>query len=361
MEIALQVLPGAAPALALELERIGLPALESADGSTEELTLEAPGDSAPLKLLAGLRTAVAAYVIITSPAPRPTGLTATEVIREFRAVRELLAQQRPRVRFTGLRLEAAGSHTPQMQRVAQELADAAGVELDPEEGDLLVRVRRGHTGHGAIDGQGFDDDRDGDARGWELLVRTTPRPLATRAWRTQRYPGALNATIAAAVVEAMEPDPQDRFADLMCGSGTLVIERMARGRCKAVRGWDLSPEAIAVTQAHLRGARVRGPVSIEVGDVAGLALDGEAPFTKIVANPPWGELLGSHQTNDALHASLLDAIDRLGSPDVLAGILTHDIRRFEAALEADPRWRLLDAHRYFAKGHHPRLFRLVRA
>ena len=359
MLLVLQVLPGAAPALARELDRVGLGAPDHrVDETTEELELQAPATPETVTQLAGLRTAVAAYAVISSPAPRPTGLTATEVLREFRSVLDLLARQRPRVRFSALRLEAAGSDTPQMLRVAQELAAVAGLGVDPEDGDLLVRVRRGSPSRSAVTLRTDEDTR----VGWELLVRTTPRPLATRAWRTERYPGALNATIAAAVVDALDPTPQDRFADLMCGSGTLVIERMARGRCEAVRGWDLAPEAVAATQKHLRAARVRGSVQIATADVANLTLpDGEEPFTRIVANPPWGELLGSHATNDALHAQLLDALDRLGSPDLLAGILTHDIRRFEAALDADPRWHLLDAERYFAKGHHPRLFRLVRA
>ena len=39
-----------------------------------------------------------------------------------------------------------------------------------------------------------DPARGGD--GWETLVRTTPRPLATRYWRVCNYEAALNATVA---------------------------------------------------------------------------------------------------------------------------------------------------------------------
>ncbi|GMA32805.1 hypothetical protein [Litorihabitans aurantiacus] len=208
----LSVLPGVAPALGRELERAGLAANPQVPDDAEELALTVPATPAALGVLAGLRTAVAAHAVLTSPAPRPTGLLATEVTRAFADVLALVARQRPRVRFTALRLEAAGSHTPQMQRLASELAAVAGLEVDPDDGDLLVRVRR--ASHGP---------------GWEALVRTTPRPLATRAWRTERYPGALNATIAAAVVDELGVGESDRFADVMCGSGTIVIERLARG------------------------------------------------------------------------------------------------------------------------------------
>src|SRR5690625_5498492 len=60
-----------------------------------------------------------------------------------------------------------------MQRLGEALAELAEVPVDPE-GDLLVRVRRGPGRPGT----------------WQVLIRTTPRPLATRAWRTVNYPGA---------------------------------------------------------------------------------------------------------------------------------------------------------------------------
>lgn len=69
--------------------------------------------------------------MITSPERRPSGLLATEVTRQVHDALDLLARQRPRVRFAGLRLEAAGSDTPLMLRVAEEVAALAGVPVDP--------------------------------------------------------------------------------------------------------------------------------------------------------------------------------------------------------------------------------------
>ena len=348
MRIVLQVLPGVAPALRAELSSIGWEPIDDLGGSqAEELLIEVPDGVASLDSLARLRTAVAAYVSIDSGASRPTGLTATEVQRAFRAVLDLVAQQRPRVRFKGLRLEAAGSDTPQMVRIATELAQLGGIPVDPDDGDLLVRARR------LADG----------GPGWELLVRTTPRPLATRAWRTESYPGALNATIAAAVVDVFDPQPTDRFADLMCGSGTLTIERLARGAAEQLLAIDVDPHAIEVLTLHQRAARLRGRIEAVVGDVAQLRQDAmrAGQFTTIVSNPPWGELHGDHATNADLYVMLLDAIDHLGAEEVRAGILTHDIRRFEAVLAADDRWSLIESPQFFAKGHRPRLFVIERA
>lgn len=204
----------------------------------------------------------------------------------------------------------------------------------------------------------------GGAPGWELLIRTTPRPLATRAWRTERYPGALNATIAAAVVDQVGLAPT--FADLMCGSGTLTVERLARREVRVERGLaiDQAPEATEAARRHLRAARLRGKVEVRTGDVLDLGSEGaesEAGYETIVCNPPWGELIGEHETNETLYVGLLDAVDRLGSPDLRAGILTHDIRRFERVLAADQRWHVERGPQYFAKGHRPRLYLLTRA
>lgn len=354
----LQVLPGVGPALGRELARAGLVSLadsgprgdaEQVAPEQEEVALAHEVTPDLLAAVGNLRCAVAGYAVLTSPERRPSGLLATPVTRQVRDVLDLLARQRPRVRFTGLRLEAAGSETPLMHRVAEDLAALAGVPVDTD-GDLLVRVRRAQAGES----------------GWELLIRTTPRPLATRAWRTERYPGALNATIAAAVVDEVGLAPS--VADLMCGSGTLTVERLARREVPVERGLavDLSPDAGEATRRHLRAARLRGKVEVVTGDVLSLGLSPEPPvvagsYETILCNPPWGELLGEHETNESLYAGLLDAVDRLGSPGVRAGILTHDIRRFERVLEADARWRVERGPQYFAKGHRPRLYLLTRA
>src|SRR5699024_12242967 len=91
-----------------------------------------------------------------------------------------IGRQRPRQRFRGLRLAAAGSETPDMQRLGEALAELAEVPVDPE-GALLVRVRRGPGRPGT----------------GQVLVRSTPLPRSTRARRAVNYPGAANATLAA--------------------------------------------------------------------------------------------------------------------------------------------------------------------
>ena len=71
--------------------------------------------------------------------------------------------------------------------------------------------------------------------GWEVLIRLTPRPLSAREWRVCNMEGALNATIAAAMIEMTDPSARrPRVFNLMCGSGTLLIETTAA--CPGGRG-----------------------------------------------------------------------------------------------------------------------------
>src|SRR5438046_2091478 len=74
--------------------------------------------------------------------------------------------------------------------------------------------------------------------GWEALVRLTPRPLAARAWRVCNLPGALDATAAHAMARWSTRAPDERLVNLACGSGTLLVERLALGPAAVALGVD---------------------------------------------------------------------------------------------------------------------------
>ncbi|MBA2609309.1 MAG: methyltransferase [Actinobacteria bacterium] len=278
----------------------------------------------------GWRTVVAAYLSMPFDVSRPRSLISPEhAARVADEVRGLPSK------FRTFRVSAAGSDSDDMLRWRAAIADATGLVDDENDAELLIRLRKAEGG------------------GWEVLLRLTPRPLATRPWRTERYEGGLNATIAAAVVRATHPSPHDRFVDLMCGSGTLIIERLAVGRPALCVGYDISTDAIAITKTHLRNAAIRG-AKVELHNADVLAAEGR--FDKLVVNLPWGTSVGSHAENETLYPGALAAGARLAAPDATFCVLTHEIRVFEAALAAQREWSLVDEHRIFQKGHWPRLY-----
>ena len=118
-----------------------------------------------------------------------------------------------------------------MTRIKRELADRLRLEVSESSGDLLVRIRRA-------------------AAGWQVLVRTSPRPLSTRAWRVCNLPGALNATLAHAMVSMTDPIESEVFVNIACGSGTLLIERLALGPACVAVGYDLNGEALSCARTN---------------------------------------------------------------------------------------------------------------
>jgi 23S rRNA G2445 N2-methylase RlmL len=216
--------------------------------------------------------------------------------------------------------------------------------VDPE-GDLVVRVRRA-TGEGPA--------------AWEVLIRLTARPLATRPWRTGRYPGAVNATIAASVLEALDVRAEDSLLDMTCGSGTFLIEQLHRVAPQRAVGVDLDADALAIAELHQRQARCKGRIKWLQGDVRDEPLAGR--FTRFVTNPPWGTLLGEHEENEDLLTDLLARARELATPDARLAVLTHEIARMERVLEKRAAGWTPDGPptRYFQKGHHPRLWILER-
>lgn len=346
MRIVLEVLDGVGPYVLAELRRVLPAGVVESVGPTEIVVVVPEGahddESATLREVRGLRTPVAAYLALGFPIRRPRELLASENLARITAAIATIRRVRPRLAFSSFRFGAAGADSTEFVRLAGELSEATGLAYDPVEGDLLIRVRPAPSG-----------------TGWEVLPRITPRPLSARAWRVADYPGAVNATIAAAVVEAMEPRPEDRFVDLMCGSGTLLVERLARGPAARLVGVDVNPAAIAAAQANQRAARYKGRIDWVTADVLTWS-DPDASFTSLVVNPPWGELVGDHDDNDRLYAGMLAAAYRLSAPHARLGVLTHDIRRFERILAGQDQWVGGEGIRFFQKGHHPRLYLLRR-
>ncbi|MCG2800046.1 MAG: methyltransferase [Cellulomonas sp.] len=311
-------------------------------GREDALTVDLPGWD---RRVLTLRTAVAVFVSLHLDVPRPRSLVSGEHLgRIAAAVRASLAVAPSRA----FRFEAAGSRSPDFARLGAELASAVGLPYAPDDGELVVKVRRGFA------------ERPGTDPGWDVLVRLGPRPLSARAWRTVDYPGAANATIAAAMVRLAEVRPRDRVVNLMCGSGTLLIERLLAGPAATAYGVDLAEHALDATRANLAAAGLHATLTrADATDPAALA---DERFDLLLADPPWGTLHGSHADSPRLHADLLSAAHHLAAPGARLVVLTHAITVMERALrDADGQWRADAPVRVYAKGHHPRIYLLRRS
>ncbi|THV26429.1 TRM11 family SAM-dependent methyltransferase [Glycomyces paridis] len=330
-------LPGLRYALADEIRSTLPRATEPipVPGRNDALAFAYPGPTTDLRRL---RTAVAAFLVLRFGIAKPASLLRRENLRRIADAAEALARQCHDDPPRSFRIEAAGSDSAVFRRIAEDLASATGLPYRRHNGDLVVRVRRSP-----------------DADGWDVLVRTTTRPLSARRWRVADYPGAANATIAAAIAQTVPDRP--RVLNLMCGSGTLLIERLLHSGTRESVGVDHDEAAILACKANLNAANLTGRAQLLTADITEPGLLKGRKFDAILADPPWGTITGSHATNGALYEHLLTAARNLAAPQARLTVLTHEIRLMERLL---PRfrsdWRVEEVHKVFQKGHHPRIY-----
>ncbi len=285
--------------------------------------------------LSRLRGAVAVYRSESWNIPRPRAFLGHQLLGELLEYLGGVAQAGGHRSF---RLSAAGRDSETFTRLAEEIQTQLKLPYQPDDGELLVRFRPSETDEG-----------------WDVLARTTPRPLSARAWRACNLAGGLNATIAYAMHRLSGLREQDRVFNPMCGSGTLLIERALLGPQAAMVGVDISPEALACARQNMAAARRE----IEVAQIDALHTGlPERSFDLVVADVPWGDAVGSHGDNAALYPAFLQEMDRLTARAGRLCLLTHEIKLFERVLEGQSRWQARELFQVYSGGHHPKCYLL---
>lgn len=271
-----------------------------------------------------LRTALAVYEQRYFDVPRPKALLGQSAFDTILHLIDGVRALHPRGAFTTLRVSAAGQDSSVLLRLREELAQRTGLEDVADEGDLLLRLRR------PLDG----------ADGWDLLIRLSPRPLSARSWRVCNLPGALNASIARAMVDLTLPDPDDAVLNLGAGSGTLLIERLQAAPARIAIGCDVDDETRTCARENLAAAGIRD-ARIEAWDAGSLPTP-DAWADTILADLPFGQLVGSHETNTILYPRILREAARVTISGGLFVAITQDIRLWERLVaDAAADWTLV--------------------
>jgi tRNA (guanine6-N2)-methyltransferase len=328
-----------------EVECEALPGLEELlERELGRLPVAGPGlrfnFAGPLTALLQLRIAQSVYLVIPVTAARPTGLLGEQQLRRLETAIARVRALHPPDSFRSFRLGAAGDRSSTFARLASELSKRTGLLFAPDDGDLLVRVRRA-------------------GQRWEALVRISPRPLSARGWRVSNMSGALNATIAAAMIELTGPLESDRFANLACGSATLLIERLLRAPAREALGYELDPAALRAARSNVAAAGLEGRQWLVRADAGSLPRTSSS-LDALVADLPYGDLVGSHAANAGLYPALLQEAARAAAPGARFAVITHDIRLFQRCLVEAPDWLLERRLRVFQGGHRPEVSLLRR-
>jgi 23S rRNA G2445 N2-methylase RlmL len=302
-----------------------------------------------LRTLLKLQTVQAIFLVQRFAVPRPKALLGDEHFRKLLAQVEAVRSLFPTGTFKTLYLSAAGSDSSVMTRLKAELAQRTRLAVAEDEGDLLIRVR-------PAPGVGVTPAPHGESSSWEVLVRMSPRPLATRPWRVCNFEGALNAAVAHAVVRLTRPDPQDVYVNLACGSGTLLVERLAYGGVRQAIGCDIDSQALVCAQANLDASGRADHAHLCRADARALPFP-DRSVDALTADLPFGHLVGSHAENVAAYPRILQEAARVARSGARFGLITHEVRLMEQLLASAPdTWAVEDVLRVELGGLHPRIF-----
>jgi 23S rRNA G2445 N2-methylase RlmL len=227
-------------------------------------------------------------------------------------------------------------------RLREMITQATGLEYVDQEGDLLIRLRR------PLDG----------SVGWDVLIRLSPRPLSVRPWRVCNLPGALNATVAQAMVYLSRPHPDDFVLNLCCGSATLLIERLASGPARIAVGCDVDPAALDCARANISASGHSAAQSYD-WDAGALPVP-DCSVDTILVDLPFGHTIGTHTANVELYPRLLHQAARVLIRGGLIVAITEDIRLWERLIgESADDWSVVALQRVkipFASGYlHPQI------
>ena len=179
-----------------------------------------------------------------------------------------------------------------------------------------------------------------------LMLDTSGAGLHKRGYRAVGVVAPLRETLAAAMVTLSRYRGRDPFCDPFCGSGTIAIEAalIAKNRAPGLSrsfaaqkwgclpsniwmdaadeamdrefdgdydiwGGDVDPKAVEIARANAVKADVEDLVRFEVADAAKFHRD--APFGRVVTNPPYGERIMEKREAEDLYRSFGAAVRTL--------------------------------------------------
>lgn len=290
------------------------------------------------RTLLQLQTITAVYLVIPFSVPRPRALLGHEHFSRLSQQIDFVQSLHPEQTFQTFHLDAAGSDSTVMNRIKETITQHTKLAFDPSAGDLLIKLR------GALYSKA----------GWEALIRLSPRPLSTRSWRVCNYEGALNAAVAHSMVTLTQPQADDHFLNIGCGSGTLLIERHRRASAVSITGCDTNPAALHCAQNNIYASGAPS-INILYGDARKLPFSTHT-FNALCADLPFGQLIGTHQNNKTLYPALLEEAARVAKTKACFVIITHEIRLMEAVLQQSPHWIIKNVLKITLRGLHPRIF-----
>ena len=231
------------------------------------------------------------------------------------------------------------------------------VELRHYEGDRAAMIRQITLALGGGDNPSrYADELRVVCNGavCDVFVRPCDVPDTRFAYRKQSLPASIHPATAACLVRyALSFVSAGKlFAlDPFCGSGTLLFELEKAAPGTILFGLDISDFALKAARANALAAKSGARFLRK--DV--LKFEPREPFDLIVTNMPFGNRVGTHETNEPLYRDFVHLLPRLLAPGGVAVLYTMEHRLLTACLKREPGLTVAADMRTEAGGLNPRI------
>lgn len=186
-------------------------------------------------------------------------------------------------------------------------------------------------------------------------LRLSDRTMRHRAYQVAHLPASLRPSVAAAMVLLTEPDDHDTFLDPMCGSGTLLAERMLAGDYHQVLGGDLEARHVEAARQNLAGLGTGWRVSR--WDARRLPLAAES-IDAVATNPPFGKQIGSRREIEHLYPAFMAELARVLKPGGRAVILSSQYELLKEAVRQQSGLQIVRGYSVAVLGEWGRIYLL---
>ena len=193
--------------------------------------------------------------------------------------------------------------------------------------------------------------------GSQLLIgiRLTDRTMRHRFQKAVELPASLRPSVAAAMVHLSEPNKDDVFLDPMCGSGTILMERVAAGPYRRLYGGDIDPERVEASKKNLfQRAWVKSAL-IREWDVAQLPVN-TYEVDKVVTNLPFGKQVGQKGDLGQLYAAFFAELARVLKPNGRAILLTSEFDLLKDTIRQQPKLEVARGYSIAVLGQWGRIY-----
>ncbi|HET6297280.1 MAG TPA: methyltransferase domain-containing protein [Kribbella sp.] len=174
------------------------------------------------------------------------------------------------------------------------------------------------------------------AAGWEAEIG--PFSWSRRFGRLERLPWSTKPVVGEILARLAKISPGQRILDPCCGTGTLLIAAAHSVPGLTVLGSDHDPAAIRLADLNLTRCGVTASLAVAQAEQLDYPDHG---IDRLLANLPFGKLVGSHANNSRLYPALLSEIARVLDPAGRAVLLTDDKRLFLTAVARTPNLKIV--------------------